>query len=27
MLDRVAGGTSAEEFTDHTLAGDQFTLF
>jgi DNA polymerase-3 subunit epsilon len=27
LLDRVAGGTDAEAFTDHTLAGDQFTLF
>jgi DNA polymerase-3 subunit epsilon len=27
MLDRVAGGTDAEEFVDATLAGDQFTLF
>jgi DNA polymerase-3 subunit epsilon len=27
MLDHVAGGTDIEEFTDHTLTGDQFTLF
>lgn len=26
-LDAVVGGTSVEEFTDHTLAGDQFALF
>jgi DNA polymerase-3 subunit epsilon len=27
MLDHVAGGADAEQFTDHTLTGDQFTLF
>jgi DNA polymerase-3 subunit epsilon len=27
ILDSVAGGTSIEEFTDNTLAGDQFALF
>ena len=26
-LDGVVGGTDIEEFTDHTLGGDQFTLF
>jgi DNA polymerase III subunit epsilon len=26
-VDRVVGGTGIEEFTDTTLAGDQFTLF
>jgi DNA polymerase-3 subunit epsilon len=27
FLDTVAGGTDIEEFTDNTLAGDQFALF
>jgi DNA polymerase-3 subunit epsilon len=27
FLDSVAGGTGIEEFTDNTLAGDQFALF
>jgi DNA polymerase-3 subunit epsilon len=27
LLDRIVGGTGVEEFTDATLAGDQFTLF
>jgi DNA polymerase-3 subunit epsilon len=27
LLDTVAGGTDIEEFTDTTLAGDQFALF
>ena len=26
-LDAVVGGTAIEEFTDTTLAGDQFALF
>ena len=27
LLDGVIGGTGIEEFTDHTLDGDQFALF
>ena len=27
LLERVVGGTGIEEFTDTTLAGEQFTLF
>jgi DNA polymerase-3 subunit epsilon len=27
LMERVVGGTGIEEFTDTTLAGDQFTLF
>ena len=27
LIEHVVGGTGIEQFTDHTLRGDQFTLF